>query len=51
VINAGSFVLDMTSVQLLDMDNDKFEGEIRDDFFQAPTHPTSTFVITKTENQ
>ncbi len=51
VINAGSFVLDMTSVQLLDMDNDKFEGEIRDDFFQAPTNPTSTFVITKTENQ
>ncbi len=51
VINAGSFVLDMTSVQLLDIENDKFEAEIRDDFFQAPTYPTSTFIITKTEKK
>lgn len=41
----------MASVQLLDMDNEKLEGEIRNDFFQAPANPTSTFVITKTENQ
>jgi hypothetical protein len=51
MITAGSFTLDMTSVQLLDIDNAKFEAEIRDDFFQAPTNPTSIFVITKTENQ
>lgn len=51
VINAGSFTFDMTSVQLLDIENDKLEGEIRDDFFQAPTNPTATFAITKTENQ
>ena len=47
----GSFDIDMTSIKLLDIDNAKLEWEIRDDFFEAVTHPTTKFVITKSENQ
>ncbi len=51
MVNSWLFTIDMTSVQLLDIDNEGFEAEIRDDFFQAPTYPTATFSITRTENQ
>ncbi len=49
IVTAGDFTIDMTSVQLLDTDNEKLEAEIRDDFFEAPTYPTAKFVITKVE--
>lgn len=51
MITAGEFTMDMTALKLLDMDNAKLEGEIRDDFFQAPTYPTAKFVTTKVESQ
>ena len=47
----GSFTMDMKSIKLLDINNPEFEGEIRDNFFEASAHPTVKFVITKTENQ
>lgn len=47
----GSFDIDMTSIKLLDIDNAKLEWEIRDDFFEAVKHPTTKFVIIKSENQ
>ena len=45
----GEFTLDMTSIKLLDIKNDKFEGEIRDDFFEAPKYQTAKFVITSVQ--
>ena len=49
VMTAGEFTIDMTSVKLVDIDNAKFEGEIRDEFFESPKYPTAKFVITKVE--
>lgn len=51
MVTAGEFTLDMTSLKLLDIDNAKLEGEIRDDFFGAPSYPTAKFVTTKVETQ
>ena len=35
----------MGSIQLLDIDNEKFENEIKNDFFEATTFPTSKIEI------
>ena len=45
MIVSWSFVLDMGSIQLLDIDNEKFENEIKNDFFEATTFPTSKIEI------
>lgn len=47
----GSFVIDMQSLVVLDLDGDskgKLEGHLKsDDFFGVDKYPTSTFTITK----
>jgi polyisoprenoid-binding protein YceI len=48
MIQAGQFRADMNSLQLMDIDNEKLEQEIRDDFFESTKHPTATFSLTRT---
>lgn len=50
-LSGGSFVIDMNSIVVLDLDEksgkSKLEGHLRsDDFFSVDKHPTSEFVIT-----
>jgi polyisoprenoid-binding protein YceI len=51
ILLGGSFVIDMTSIKVLDMTGEsagKLEGHLKsDDFFAVGTYPTSKLVITQ----
>ncbi|HSF90018.1 MAG TPA: YceI family protein [Saprospiraceae bacterium] len=51
ILTGGSFVIDMTSIKVLDMTGEyatKLEGHLKsDDFFAADAYPTSKLVITQ----
>jgi polyisoprenoid-binding protein YceI len=54
-ITGGMFVVDMTSLQVTDLEagkgKEKLEGHLNsDDFFGIANHPTATFEITETFN-
>ncbi|MBK6265293.1 YceI family protein [Marivirga sp. S37H4] len=50
VIKGGEFTIDMTTINVLDLEGEykgKLEGHLRsDDFFSVEKHPTATFKIT-----
>ncbi|WKK87332.2 YceI family protein [Marivirga arenosa] len=52
-VTGGSFVIDMNSIDVLDLEGeykDKLMGHLRsDDFFSVESHPTAKFVITSIE--
>ncbi len=48
-IVGGMFTLNMQGIELLDIENEKFENEIKNDFYEAEKFPISKFTITKTE--
>jgi len=50
-IVAGEFMIDMSTIELLDINNESFEAEIRDEFFEAPRYPTTTLMITDSTTQ
>lgn len=54
-ITAGTFTIDMTSIEVLDLTGDmkgKLEGHLAsDDFFSVANNPTATFTITKAESK
>lgn len=51
ILTGGSFVIDMTSIKVLDMTGeyaDKLEGHLKsDDFFAVDANPTSKLIITQ----
>lgn len=55
-LSGGSFVIDMNSIVVLDLDENggksKLEGHLRsDDFFSVDKYPTSEFVITNVKDR
>jgi polyisoprenoid-binding protein YceI len=53
---AGSFTIDMTSIKVLDLTDEKMNNDLRGhlmspDFFSVDSFPTATFVITGIEEQ
>ncbi len=45
MIQAGQFAFDMLSIKMMDSKNDKLEGEIKNDFFDANKYPVSRFKL------
>ena len=53
-ITSGNFVVDMTSIKNLDIEDEGYRGKLEghlksDDFFGVATFPTSKLIITKSE--
>lgn len=51
-LTGGSFVIDMTTIKVLDIEDAEYNGKLKghlesDDFFSVSSHPEATFVITK----
>ena len=44
-ITGGQFSFDMLSITLMDIQNEKLLGEIKNDFFDANTYPVTRFVL------
>lgn len=54
ILEAGEFVVDMTTIKNLDLDNETYNAKLvghlkSDDFFGVDQYPTSSFTITKVE--
>ncbi len=44
-ITAGQFAFDMLSITLMDIENEKLLGEIKNDFFEANKYPVTRFTL------
>ena len=55
-ISGGNFVIDMTSIKVLDIKDPEYNGKLQghlesDDFFSVSSHPEAKFVLTQAEKR